>query len=261
MGYHIGVEPGVHVYVEDVNPGGVKTIVFLHGWPLSHKQFEYQFQALPAMGFRCIGVDWRGFGAADKPFAGYTFDRLSDDLRVVFDTLGLRDATLAGHSTGGAIAIRYMTRHGGHGVSKLALISAAAPRGFTPETANRLLAEISNDRPAMMRGVAEGFFFRHTSEPFAEWFIRLGLDAAAWSTAAVVRMLRDETVGADLPRIRVPTLIVHGVHDAVIPFAQAEEMRAAIPLARLATFPYSGHGPFWEERETFNRLLAEFAAR
>jgi non-heme chloroperoxidase len=62
MGYYVTVEPGVNIYVEDINPGGSKTIVFIHGWPVSHKQFEYQFDVLPALGYRCIGIDWRGFG-------------------------------------------------------------------------------------------------------------------------------------------------------------------------------------------------------
>ena len=121
------VEPGVNLYVEDINPGGSKTIVFLHGWPLSHKQFEYQFDVLPAMGYRCIGIDWRGFGNSDKPMSGYTYNRLADDIRTVVGALQLDNFTLVGHSTGGAIAIRYMSRYNGYGVSKLVLIDAAAP--------------------------------------------------------------------------------------------------------------------------------------
>ena len=92
----------------------------------------------PAMGYRCIGIDWRGFGKSDKPISGYNFDRLADDIRAVVDGLQLDNFTLVGHSTGGAIAIRYMSRHNGYGVSKLVLVDAAAPIGFTTETANRL---------------------------------------------------------------------------------------------------------------------------
>ena len=125
MGYFVGVEQGVNIYVEDLNPEGSKTIVFIHGWPLNHKQFEYQFDVLPAMGYRCIGIDWRGFGKSDKPLSGYNYDRLADDIHTVVVTLQLNNITLAGHSTGGAIAIRYMARHSGYGVSKLVLIDAA----------------------------------------------------------------------------------------------------------------------------------------
>ena len=108
MGYYVRVESGVKLYVEDINPEGSKTIVFLHGWPLNHKQFEYQFDVLPAMGYRCIGIDWRGFGKSDKPISGYNYNRLADDIRAVVDALQLDNFTLIGHSTGGAIAIRYI---------------------------------------------------------------------------------------------------------------------------------------------------------
>src|SRR5690554_341726 len=111
MGYYVTVEPGVRIYVEDINPSGSKTILFIHGWPLSHKQFEYQFNVLPTLGYRCIGMDWRGFGLSDKPVSGYNYNRLADDLRVIIDTLQLDNLTLVGHSTGGSIAIRYMSRH------------------------------------------------------------------------------------------------------------------------------------------------------
>ena len=115
MGYYIKVESNVKIYVEDLNPRGNNAILFLHGWPGNHNLFEYQFNQLPKMGYRCIGIDTRGFGKSDKPYTGYDYNRLSDDVRCVVDELELRDFTLAGHSTGGAIAIRYMARHRGYG--------------------------------------------------------------------------------------------------------------------------------------------------
>lgn len=258
MGYFVTVESGVNLYIEDLNPQGSKTIVLLHGWPLSHKQFEYQFNVLPLMGYRCIGIDWRGFGESDKPISGYNFDRLADDIRAVVDVLQLDNLTLVGHSTGGAIAIRYMSRHHGYGVSNLVLIDAAAPIGFTAETASRLLHLALNDRPKMMREVEETFFFQYITNPFSEWFFQMGLQAASWSTIAIINTLRDETLYADLSKIQVPTLIVHGVHDKVIPFAQAEELNQQIINSQLVPFYYSGHGLFWEEREKFNELLIDF---
>ena len=122
MEYYIKVEPDVKIYVEDINPGGEKTILFIHGWPLSHKAYEYQFDKLPKMGYRCIGMDTRGFGNSDKPWRGYSYNRLADDVRGVVETLKLKDFTLGGHSMGGATAIRYMARHKGYGVSRLALL-------------------------------------------------------------------------------------------------------------------------------------------
>lgn len=258
MGYFIKVEPDVNLFVEDMNPRSSKTIVFLHGWPLNHKQFEYQFNILPTLGYRCIGIDWRGFGKSDKPMGGYTFDSLADDVYHVVRTLQLDNFTLVGHSTGGAIAIRYMSRYSGDGVAKLVLIDAAAPIGFTLETATDLLEQALNDRPKMMQGVTDTFFFQYISRKFSDWFINMGLEAASWSTAAVIVLLRDETLHEDLPEIAAPTLIIHGIHDKVIPFSQAQELNQNIRNSQLVPFQYSGHGPFWEERDKFNRLLAQF---
>ncbi|MBO1002698.1 alpha/beta fold hydrolase [Pseudogracilibacillus auburnensis] len=258
MGYFVNVESGVNLYVEDLNPEGNKTIVFLHGWPLSHKQFEYQFDVLPAMGYRCIGIDWRGFGNSDKPFSGYTLDRLADDIRTVVGTLQLENFALVGHSTGGSIAIRYMSRYSGYGVSQLVLVAAAAPTGFSTETANRYLMQALNDRPKMMQEVIDGFFFQYITGPFSDWFFQMGMQAAGWSTAEIIVLLRDENLYEDLPKIVAPTLIIHGIHDKVIPFSQAEELNQIIPNSRLEPFKYSGHGTFWEERDKFNRLLTQF---
>ncbi|WP_307891733.1 alpha/beta fold hydrolase [Bacillus swezeyi] len=258
MGYFVHVETGVKLYVEDINPESSKAIVFLHGWPLSHKQFEYQFNVLPAKGYRCIGIDWRGFGNSDKPMNGYYYNRLADDIRAAVGALQLDNFTLVGHSTGGAIAIRYMSRHNGYGVSKLILVDAAAPIGFTEETADQLLHEASNDRPKMMRDVTDTFFFQYITEPFSDWFVQLGLQAAGWSTKSVIMMLRDEKLYHDLPKISAPALIVHGIHDQVIPFAQAQELNQKIKNSQLVPFQYSGHGLFWEEREKFNRILTQF---
>ncbi|ATP39514.1 alpha/beta hydrolase [Solibacillus sp. R5-41] len=258
MGYFVNVEPGVNLFVEDINPGGSKTIVFIHGWPLSHKQFEYQFDFLSAKGYRCIGIDWRGFGNSDKPMSGYNYNRLADDIRTVVSTLQLTNFTLVGHSTGGSIAIRYMSRYNGHGVSKLVLVDAAAPVGFTTETANTFLNEALNDRPKMMQNVIDTFFFQYITGPFSDWFFQMGLQAAGWSTAAVIVLLKDEQLYTDLQQIAAPTLIVHGIHDKVIPFTQAQELNQKIANSQLVPFQYSGHGLFWEEREKFNELLIQF---
>lgn len=258
LGYYVRVEEDVHLYVEDLNPKGKRTILFLHGWPLSHKQFEYQFNVFSSLGYRCVGVDWRGFGKSDKPIHGYHFSRLADDIRSVVEALQLDDFVLLGHSTGGAIAIRYMARHQGFGVSKLVLVDAAAPVGFTAETAEHFLNLASNDRPKMMREVAESFFFQFITRPFEEWFLHLGLEASGWSTAAVIKMLRDETLYDDLQKVQAPTLIVHGVHDQVIPFAQADEMKQSIRHSILVPLYYSGHGGFWEERDRFNHEVHRF---
>ena len=92
--------------------GTGKPVVFIHGWPVNHSMFEYHFTELPKHGYRCIGIDLRGFGDSDKPWDGYNYDIMADDVRVVLDTLIL-DAALVGFSMGGAISIRYIVRHNG----------------------------------------------------------------------------------------------------------------------------------------------------
>lgn len=192
MGYYVNVSKDVNIYVEDLNLEGQKAILFLHGWPGSHKLFEYQFNKLPQLGFRCIGIDTRGFGDSSKPFFGYDYNTLADDVRCVVEALGLRDFTLAGHSTGGAIAVKYMGRHRGYGVSRLVLIAAAAPSlirrpnfpyGIDKEKVLQMIEDTYNDRPMMLRNFGDNFFYRHISQPFSDWFFQLGLQAAGWATA------------------------------------------------------------------------------
>ncbi len=268
MGYYVRVEPDVNIYVEDVNPSGSKTILFLHGWPGSHNLFEYQFDQLPKMGYRCIGIDQRGFGNSDRPFTGYSYNRLSDDVRGVVEALRLRNFTLAGHSTGGAIAIRYMARHDGYGVSKLALFAAAAPSliqrtyfpyGLPKEAIDQIIKETYNDRPKMLRGFGDMFFFQYITEPFSDWFFQLGLQAAGWATAATANTwLDEEGLFTDLEKIEVPTLILHGIHDKVCLFPLAEAQRQGIKNSKLVPFEYSGHGLFYDQRDKFNEELTRF---
>lgn len=267
MGYYVLVEPEVKIYVEDVNPDGKKAILFIHGWPADHNLFEYQFDLLPRMGYRCIGIDIRGFGKSDKPWKGYSYDVLADDIRGVVDALELDDFILAGHSVGGAIAIRYMSRYDGYGVCKLALFAAAAPSftkrpgfpyGLEKEDVSKIIFDTYNDRPKMLQGFGDMFFFQHLSKSFSDWFFQLGLQAAGYSTAFLAASLRDESLFSNLEKIHVPTLILHGIHDKICPFTLGMTQKERIRNSKLVAFENSGHGLFWEEREKFNIELAQF---
>lgn len=268
MGYYIRVEPNVKIYVEDVNPEAKKTILFLHGWPGSHKLFEYQFDKLPELGYRCIGIDTRGFGNSDKPIGGYDYDRLAEDVKLVIDALQLQDITLAGHSTGGAIALRYMARYNEYGVSKLALFAAAAPSlikrpnfpyGLDKEAVIKIIDGTYSDRPKMLRDFGDIFFFQNITEAFSDWFFQLGLQAAGWATAAIANTwLGEEKLFSDMGKINVPTLILHGIHDKVVPFTLAEVQKQGIKNSKLVPLKFSGHGSFYDQRDKFNKELIEF---
>ncbi|WP_075841574.1 alpha/beta fold hydrolase [Clostridium perfringens] len=268
MGHYIEVETGVNLYVEDLNKGGKETIVFLHGWPGSHKLFEYQFDYLGQNGCRCIGIDQRGFGKSDRPLHGYDYNTLSDDLRCVIQALGLSDFTLLGHSTGGAIAIRYMSRHKGFRVKKLLLCAAAAPslikRSYFPygirrETVEDIIKGTYNDRPKMLENFGKIFFYKKVSHPFSQWFLQLGFEAAGWSTAEIAKTwLGEEQLFQDMREINKPTLITHGIHDKVCLFQLAEHQKKLIKHSKLKRFENSGHGLFYDERDKFNREVLCF---
>ncbi len=267
MGYYITVDTNVKIYVENLNPEGNKTILFLHGWPGSNRLFEYQFNQLPKLGYRCIGIDTRGFGNSDKPWGGYDYNTLADDVKGVVDALKLQNFTLGGHSTGGAIAIRYMARHNGHGVAKLALFDAAAPSlikrpnfpyGIDKDTVLQIIKGTYNDRPKMLRDFGDIFFYQRITEALADWFFQLGLQAAGWSTAAIANTWLNEVLFYDLETINVPTLIIHGIHDKVVPFPLGEIQKQNIKNSRLIPFRYSGHATFYDERDKFNDELVKF---
>lgn len=268
--YRIEVERGVRVFVEDVNPGGGRPVLFIHGWPVNHNMFEYQFNLLPQYGFRCIGMDLRGFGKSDRPWGGYSYDRLADDVRVVMEALKLTNVSLVGFSIGGAVSIRYMARHAGYGVSKLALVSAAAPvftkrndypYGLPMEEVNALILKTYKDRPKMLAEFGGMFFASQVSPEFRDWFQSLGLEASGHATAMAAVSLRDEDLRNDLQQIRVPTGIFHGALDKVVPYPSATALQQGIRGSELYRFERSGHGVFYDELDMFNATLLRFLSR
>lgn len=268
MGFYVNVEPGVNVYVEDINPGGKKTIFWIHGWPGDHTLFEYQYNEFPKHGYRCVGVDTRGFGKSDRPWDGYGYDRLADDTRAVIDALQLKDVTLAGHSTGGAIALRYMARHRGHGVAKLALLAAAAPsliqRPYFPYGQPRSVVEgIINgtytNRPLMLQNFGNMIFHNHVTPGISDWIFSLGLAASSWGTAAIANTwLDEEGLFKDMEAVNAPTLILHGLDDKVCLYPLAEAMHKGIRGSTLVPFASCGHFLFYDQLEKFNAELYKF---
>lgn len=267
MGFYIFVEGNVKVYVEDLNTKGRKTILFVHGWPGNHNLFEYQFNYLPKLGYRCIGIDYRGFGKSDRPWTGYNYDRLADDIRCIINSMRLSNITLLGHSTRGAICARYMARHRGYGVSKLVLCAAAAPSlverpqfpyGLKKEDVLKIIDGLHKDRPNTLREFGNMIFYNPVSAALSDWFFQLGLQAASWSTEAIAYTWLDEELFEDLKRIRVPTLILHGLNDQVCLYPLALAQDELIKNSKLIPFESCGHFLFYDQREKFNRELVDF---
>ncbi|MBP2651706.1 MAG: arylesterase [Firmicutes bacterium] len=266
---YIPVGKGIKVFVEDINSSG-KPILFIHGWPVNHKMFEYQFNQLPQCGYRCIALDLRGFGKSDKPWNGYSYDTLADDVYCVIEALGLDNIALVGFSMGGAIATRYMARYESYGISKLALISAAVPKftqgpdykyGLPVSEVNTLIHQSYADRPKMISDFGSKFFASNVSSEFRNWFNGLALEASGHATAMTAISLRDEDLRPDAKRIYVPTAIFAGVHDQIVSFSNAEQMHNYVTGSVFVPFKNSGHGLFYDELEKFNHCLTQFLSK
>lgn len=265
--YRIAVESGVRCAVQDLNPRGGRAVVFIHGWPLSSEIFECQNSVLPQYGIRCISVDLRGFGQSDKPFGGYSYNRMADDLRKVISSLDCKWVTLCGFSMGGAICMRYMARHYGYKVNKLVLMGAACPsfvqrpgypHGMTTQELDRLISQAYNNRPQLCAQFSRMCFAGDPGEDYLRWFTGIGWKAAGWATIKTAESLRDEDLRRDMEKIKIPTAIFHGVHDRVCPFPLAGEMNRGIAGSFVVSFESSGHALMYEERDKCNSHLVDF---
>lgn len=267
MQYYVKVEPDVNIFVNDINPESKKVVLFIHGWPLNNCMFEYQYNELAKYGYRCIGIDIRGFGKSDKPYANYSYDRIADDIRIIIEFLKLENVTLVGHSVGGAISIRYMSRHKGVGISKLVLLGAAAPSfikkynfpyGSTKQDVEKIISDTYNDRPTMLQGFTDILFNKYITNSFSHWILNLGLEAAGHSTMGLMSSLGTEDLFKDVGMVNVPTLICQGIHDKICPVQFGETLKKEIRDSELVLFENSGHGLFWEEKDKLNKELIKF---
>ncbi len=265
MGHFIEVEKDVKIHVEDIGSG--QPVIFIHGWPLNNKSFEYQTSLLAENGFRYIGVDLRGYGKSDKPWSGYDYDTAAKDINEIVTQLGLDQFVLAGFSMGGPIAIRYLTKFGQEKVDKLLLMGAAAPLftqrddfsvGMKPSDVDDIIAEIKKDRPAFLADFSDQFFEQKKSPQFLAWFQALGLEAGAHSTINSAVALRDEDLRGELGSITVPTAIFHGKKDEICQYELAEILDKEIQNSVLVPFKDSGHGINADEPERFNNELLSF---
>lgn len=265
---YIEVEPNVRLHVTDLGEG--KTVVLIHGYPLSDASWEYQYHPLVAAGYRVIGITLRGFGQSDKPYGKYDYDQFASDIKAVLDKLDIKDATLAGHSMGGAIALHYTAKYNGAHLSKLALFSAAAPLHtkrpdypyplFTKEDITKWVGLNNEDRPAFLGTLAERFVLSPTSlkPEIGAWLGSIEMQSSPYAMEQALIALRDEDLRADLPKIKIPTLILHARKDNIVSYELAEQMNKGIAGSILIPFENSGHASFLEEKDKFNAEFIKF---
>ena len=265
--YHIAVEQNVRCAVRDLNTRGRRCIVMVHGWPFDSSLYEWQLSQLPAYNIRCVGVDMRGFGASDQPFSGYSYNRLADDLCHIINRIDVNNVILCGFSLGAAVCIRYMTRHRGYKVSRLMLCSAAAPTfaqkpgnsfGMTREQIDNVLLGLYQDRFSLYESYCRQCFSSLPSEALQRHFQLICGTGAQQASIKTLEAMRDEDLRADLAGICVPTAILHGANDVICPFSLAEELQNGIRNSFIVRFEQSGHCPFYEEKDAFNRTLVDF---
>jgi non-heme chloroperoxidase len=265
----------VDIHYQDRGAG--RPVVLLHGWPLSIGQWEFQIPDLLAAGHRVIAYDGRGFGASAKPRGGYDPDTQAADLHMLLEHLDLRDATLVGFSSGANTAVRYLSRFGNQRVSKLALVSPAGPylrrtdthpEGFLEDTKLREYQRcLTDDRVSFLHRFATKFFeVSRTSAPRPAMPQPLHtrmvmLAAAASHRGALQTLLQTATTDLrnDLRAITVPTLVVHGEADAVLPIeATGARTAEAIAGSRLLRMQSAPHGLIVTRAAEFNRELLAY---
>ena len=265
---YIEVENNVRLHVTDIGEG--KPIVLVHGWPLSNAMYEYQYQYLVEKGFRIIGITLRGFGKSDKPYGAYNYDVYADDIKAVLDKLDINDATLGGFSMGGAISVRYVTRHHAAHVSKLVLFGAAVPVwtqradfaiGLTKSQVDELISLSRTNRPQLLEDFGTIFAATETavSPGLGAWLGAINMEASPYATTQSLIALRDTDLRPELSEINIPVAIFHGTKDKICDFSLAEEMEKGIKNSVIVKFEESGHGLFIEELEKFNTELEKFA--
>jgi pimeloyl-ACP methyl ester carboxylesterase len=266
---YIEVERNVRLHITDAGEG--KSIVLIHGWPLSDEMYEYQYNDLINSNFRVIGITLRGFGKSDKPFGDYNYDVHASDIKKVLGKLDIKDAVLGGFSMGGSIAIRYASEDNGARISKLALFGAAAPIwtqrddfqfNLAKSAVDDLIELNYKDRPKLLSNFAKIFSATETAlnEGIGSWLNGICLSASSYATAQCLIALRDTDLRSDLKKIKIPTVIMHGRKDKICSFDLAEQMKAGISNSNIIAFENSGHSLFLEETQKFNTELIKFAS-
>ena len=250
-----------------------KPIILIHGWPLSKEMWEYQINDLVNGGYRVITYDRRGFGKSSQPWDGYDYDTLTDDLKAIIYQLKLEDVTLIGFSMGGGEVVRYFSRYGGKGVTKVVLISAVTPYLLMTDTNpdgvpqaifEDMTAKMKDDRIGFLDDFGKTFFgvsFISTplSTPLLEYYRMLCSFASPKATQDCAKAFASTDFRKEMHLVNVPTLIIHGDADETVPIEPtAKQSEKAILGSKLIIYGGAPHGLFYTEKEQLNADLLKF---
>lgn len=262
----------IGVHVQDSGGTG-RPIVLIHGWPLSAQSWEQQIPVLVSAGYRVIAYDRRGFGQSDKPSGGYDYDTLTEDLDGLTNELDLRDATLVGFSMGGGEVARYVSKYGQDRLHSVVFASAVPPymlqsddnpQGpLTAEHAAKMTADLTADRDAFFDQFTKDFFSAKgvlkVTEAQRQEAIEMCRQADQKAALACMKSFGSEDFRDDLASVTIPTLVIHGDGDAIVPFqGSGARTHEAIPHSQLVLISGAPHGCNVSHPEEFNTGLLEF---
>ena len=261
----------VELYYEDRGRG--RPVVLIHGWPLSGRSWEPQVPVLVAAGHRVITYDRRGFGGSSQPWSGYDYDTFAADLEVLVRHLDLRDAALVGFSMGGGEVVRYIARYGAERISRAVLAAAVPPfllhtpdnpdGGLDEATIAQFEAGVKSDRPAFLDQFTRTFFSAgkelKVSEPMRLYARQIAEFASPKGTLDCIAAFSRTDFRADLAKLRLPTAIIHGDADAIVPFeVSGKRSGAAIAGAKVTVIKGGPHGLNVSHAQEFNEALLKF---
>ena len=269
----IKTKDGTEIFYKDWGAG--KTVVFSHGWPLDADAWDAQMLFMVQKGYRVIAHDRRGHGRSGQPGQGNDMDTYADDLAAALDALDVKDAMLVGHSTGGGEVARYIGRHGTGRVSKAVLIGAvpplmlkteANPGGLPRDVFDGIRAGVVADRSQFYKDLALPFFGYNRgnakkSQGVIDSFWAQGMLGGVVGQYACIKEFSEVDYTEDLKKFDVPTLILHGDDDQIVPIDAAGRLSAKlVKNATLKVYPGGAHGMCVVEAEKVNADLLAFAS-
>jgi non-heme chloroperoxidase len=267
----ITTRDGTEIYYKDWGTG--PPVVFSHGWPLTSDAWDDQMMFVASNGFRAIAHDRRGHGRSSQPWTGNDMDTYADDLAELIDALDLNGATLVGHSTGGGEVTRYIGRHGTSRVAKAVLVDGipplmlkteANPDGQPIETFDALRAGVAADRSQFYQDLSEAFYGANrpgatVSQGVRDAFWLMSMQAGLKAAYDCIRAFSETDLTEDLRSFDVPTLIVHGDDDQIVPIeASAYRSSQLVPDPTLKVYPGAPHGLTATHKDELNEDLLSF---